>query len=214
MAGLSVVAEPDLSTGETGTWRVAGPFQALLWPWAFMAHSSTTSRWPMLSLRGVGADPGCSPEILLLSPENPLHLSDKDALQGPRICWPGRSGDILLGPLWSGRHRLTLAQALLWLWRVGAALQLWGGGVSRFGARALGLVAFSRCSSWAQWSWLPGSRTQAQWSWCTGLIALPHRASSQTRDRACVSSIGKRILYRCATRKAHPPALMLRWRQK
>ena len=33
----------------------------------------------MVSLRGLGADPDCSPEILLLSPENPLHLSDKDA---------------------------------------------------------------------------------------------------------------------------------------
>ena len=214
MARLSMVAEPDLSTGETGTWQVAGPFQELLWPWAFMAHSSTTSGWPTVSLRGLEANPGCSPEILLLSPENPLHLSDKDAPQGPQICRPGLSGDILLGPLWSGRHRLALAQALLWLWRVGATLQLWGGGVSRFGARALGLVAFSRCSSWAQWLWLPGSRAQVQWSWLPGLVALPHRGSSQTRDRACVSSIGKRILHHCATGKAHPPALMLRWRQK
>ena len=98
MSRLSVFAEPDLSTGETGTWRVAGPFQALLWPWAFMAHSSTTSRWPMLSLRGVGANPGCSPEILLLSPENPLHLSDKDAPQGPRICRPGVQGTFYLAP--------------------------------------------------------------------------------------------------------------------
>ena len=137
MARLSMVAEPDLSTGETGTWQVAGPFQELLWPWAFMAHSSTTSGWPTVSLRGLEANPGCSPEILLLSPENPLHLSDKDAPQGPQICRPGLSGDILLGPLWSGRHRLALAQALLWLWRMGATLQLWGGGVSRFGARAL-----------------------------------------------------------------------------
>ena len=52
----------------------------------------------MVSLRGLGADPDCSPEILLLSPENPLHLSDKDAAQGPQICRPGLSGDILLGP--------------------------------------------------------------------------------------------------------------------
>lgn len=78
---------------------MAGPFQELLWPWAFTAPSLTTSGWPMVSLRGLGADPGCSPEILLLSPENPLHLSDKDAPQGPRICWSGLSGDILLYPL-------------------------------------------------------------------------------------------------------------------
>ena len=62
----------------------------------------------MVSLRGLGADPDCSPEILLLSPENPLHLSDKDVAQGPQICRPGLSGDILLGPLWI--YRETEAQ--------------------------------------------------------------------------------------------------------
>lgn len=50
---------------------MAGPFQELLWPWAFTAPSLT-----MVSLEA-GADPGCSPEILLLRPENPLHLSDR-----------------------------------------------------------------------------------------------------------------------------------------
>ena len=89
-----------------------------------------------------------------------------------------------------------------------------GQGVSRGGAQALALEAFSRCSSRAQESWLPGARTHAQCSWRTGLVALPHGGSPQTRDGACVSCIGRRVLYHCAAREARRPALMLRWRRK
>ena len=40
--------------------------------------------------------------------------------------------------------------------------------------------------------------------WCTGLVALQHAGSSQTRDRTHVSCIGRRILNHCVTREAHP----------
>ena len=49
--------------------------------------------------------------------------------------------------------------------------------------------------TWAQWSWLPGSGVQAHWFGCTGLVALRHVGSSQTRDLTCFSCIGRRILY-------------------
>ena len=39
------------------------------------------------------------------------------------------------------------------------------------------------------------SRAQAQQMWCTGLVALQHVGSSQTRDRTLVSCIGRWILY-------------------
>ena len=47
--------------------------------------------------------------------------------------------------------------------------------------------------------WHVGSRAQAQQLWCTGLVALRHVGSSQTRDRTCVPCIGRQILNPCAT---------------
>ena len=46
-----------------------------------------------------------------------------------------------------------------------------------------------------------GSRAQAQQLWHTGLIALWHVGSSQTRARIRVPCIGKQILNHCATRE-------------
>ena len=46
----------------------------------------------------------------------------------------------------------------------------------------------------------PGSR--AQQLWCRGLVALWHVGSSWIMDLACVSCVGKLILYHWATREA------------
>ena len=43
---------------------------------------------------------------------------------------------------------------------------------------------------------------QAQQLWLTGLVALRHMGSSQTRARTCVPCIGRQILNHCATREA------------
>ena len=48
-------------------------------------------------------------------------------------------------------------------------------------------MGFSSCDIWAQLLQLPGSRTQAHGLWHTGLVALGHVGSSQTRDWTCVS---------------------------
>ena len=42
--------------------------------------------------------------------------------------------------------------------------------------------------------------------WLTGLVALRHVGSSQTRARTCVSCIGRQILNHCATREAQLPS--------
>ena len=68
------------------------------------------------------------------------------------------------------------------------------------GSRCTG---FSSCGTWAQQLWLRGSRAQAQQLWLTGLVALQHVGSSQTRAQTRVPCIGRRILNRCATREAH-----------
>ena len=44
--------------------------------------------------------------------------------------------------------------------------------------------------------------------WCTGLVALRHVGSSQTRARTCVPCIGRRILNHRATREA-PDAIFI-----
>ena len=44
---------------------------------------------------------------------------------------------------------------------------------------------------------------QAQQLWLTGLVALWHVGSSQTRARTRVPCIGRQILNHCATREAH-----------
>ena len=62
-------------------------------------------------------------------------------------------------------------------------------------------AGFSSCGTWAQQLWLTGSRVQAQQLWCTGLVAPRHVGSSQTRARAHVPCIGRRILNHCATRE-------------
>ena len=49
--------------------------------------------------------------------------------------------------------------------------------------------------------WLAGSRAQAQQLWCTGLVALRHVGSSQTRARTRVPCTGRRIVNHCATRE-------------
>ena len=43
---------------------------------------------------------------------------------------------------------------------------------------------------------------QAQQLWLTGLVALRHVGSSQTRTWTCVPCIGRQILNHCATREA------------
>ena len=49
--------------------------------------------------------------------------------------------------------------------------------------------------------WLSGSRAQDQQLQCTGLVALRHVGSSQTRARTCVPCIGRQILNQCAIRE-------------
>ena len=53
-------------------------------------------------------------------------------------------------------------------------------GFSHCGAQALGCAA-SRCSAWAQYLCLLGSRAQAQQSRCRGSVVPRHVGSSQTR---------------------------------
>ena len=56
-------------------------------------------------------------------------------------------------------------------------------------------IAASRCGAQAP-------DAQAQYLWLTGLVALRHVGSSQTRARTLVPCIGRRILNHCATREA------------
>ena len=83
------------------------------------------------------------------------------------------------------------------LWCVGFSLQ-WLLLLQSTGSRCAG---FSSCGTWAQQLWLVGFRAQAQQLWRTGLVALQHVASSQTRDRTHVPCIGRRILNHCTTRE-------------
>ena len=64
-------------------------------------------------------------------------------------------------------------------------------------ARTLGYERFGHCS------------TQAKESCCTGLSALRHVGSSQTRDRTYVPCIGRWILNQWTTREAPPAFLWL-----
>ena len=52
---------------------------------------------------------------------------------------------------------------------------------------------------------------QAQQLWLTGLVALRHVGSSQTRARTRVPCIGRQILNHCATREAWPWCLLTKW---
>ena len=100
----------------------------------------------------------------------------------------------------SGRVGSSLLRTgFLQLWRAGATL--------RCGAQASHCGGFSCCAAGvlgarAQQLWLVGSREQAQQLWCTGLVALRHVGSSQTRARTHVPCIGRWILNHCATREA------------
>ena len=67
------------------------------------------------------------------------------------------------------------------------------------GSRGTG---FSSCGTPAQQLWLAGSRAQAQQLWRTGLVALLHVGSSQTRALTRVPCIGRQILNHCTTREA------------
>ena len=48
---------------------------------------------------------------------------------------------------------------------------------------------------------VPPSRVQARELWCTGSAALQHVGSSRTRNRTCVSCIGRQTLHHWATRE-------------
>ena len=75
------------------------------------------------------------------------------------------------------------------------------GGFSGCGARFLGCVSFRNCSSWAQQLRLMAPRARAQQLWCSGLAAPRHVGSSRSRDRTCVSWIGRQILSHWTTRQ-------------
>ena len=82
---------------------------------------------------------------------------------------------------------MLLCGSFLYLQRAGATLSCSAqashcGGFSSCRAWALGCVGFSSCDIWAQLLQFPDSRTQAQCLWHTGLVALGHVGSSQTRD--------------------------------
>ena len=98
-------------------------------------------------------------------------------------------------PLFSWLSWAFLAvQAFLWLWGAVATLYLRCSGfllpwlflLGNMGSRARGP---SRCCTWAQELW------------CAGLVALQHVGSSWTRDRTCVSFIGRQILNHWTTRQ-------------
>ena len=74
------------------------------------------------------------------------------------------------------------------------------------GYSSLQCVGFSLW--WLLLLWNTGSRAQAQQLWCTGLVALWHVGSSQSRDRTRYSCIDRRILNHCAT-KGSPLYVML-----
>ena len=59
-------------------------------------------------------------------------------------------------------------------------------GFSCCGERALGCSGFSSLANG-----LSSCSSQAQWLWHTGLVALWHVGSSQTKNRTCVSCIGR-----------------------
>ena len=69
------------------------------------------------------------------------------------------------------------------------------GATLHHGARAPHYRGLSRCGARAP-------DAQAQQLWLTGLAALRHVGSSQTRARTRVPCIGRRILNHCATREA------------
>ena len=80
---------------------------------------------------------------------------------------------------------------------------------------------FSRCSSWAQYLWLMGSKAQAQWLWCMSLVALWHVVSSWSRDGTSVPYIGRQILNNWITRETFhdtfdlgPDLWQQRWQQQ
>jgi len=47
----------------------------------------------------------------------------------------------------------------------------------------------------AQQLWFPGSRAQAAWLPRVSVVAVWHVGSARTRDRTCVSCIGRQTLY-------------------
>ena len=63
-------------------------------------------------------------------------------------------------------------------------------------------AGFSSCGTGAQQLWLAGCRVQAQQLQRTGLVALWHVGSSQTRDRIHVPCIGRQTPNHCTTREA------------
>ena len=65
---------------------------------------------------------------------------------------------------------------------------------------ALGLSCCTRALA-SLLLWSTGSRAQAQQLWRTGLVALWHAGSSQSRDRTHVPCIGRQILNHCTTRE-------------
>ena len=54
-----------------------------------------------------------------------------------------------------------------------------------------------------------GPRAQAQWLWPTGLFALGHVGSSQTRDETCVLCIWRQVLDHCTTTETRDDIVML-----
>ena len=87
------------------------------------------------------------------------------------------------------------------LWCTGFSLR-WLLSLQSMGSRH---TAFSSCGTWAQQSWLAGSRAQAQQLWHTGLVAPRHVGSSGTRAQTHVPCIGRRILNHCTTRQVPAP---------
>ena len=80
-------------------------------------------------------------------------------------------------------------------WLRAGFLQLW-----REGPAPRGRVQASHCGHFS-YSGARALGTQVQKSWCTGLVALRHVDSSQTRDRTCVLCISRWILIHRTTRE-------------
>ena len=89
----------------------------------------------------------------------------------------------------------------------------------------LSVVVGGLSLQWLLLLWSTGSRREDGLlkSWCTGLVALQHVKSSQTRDWTCVPCLGKQILIHWAAREVpawadflvslytHTPLILFLW---
>ena len=82
-------------------------------------------------------------------------------------------------------------------------------GYSSLWCAGFSLQWFLLCSTGSRRTGFSSCGTRAQQLQCTGLVALRHVGSSQTRAQTRVLCIGRRILNHCATKEAPPKFFFL-----